>query len=229
MPARLQWQPNQKGALYIALAFHVSGFIAMGIFRAPSFVALTPLNLLLCLALIVYTHASINLAFAAFSLLAFATGFGAEWVGVNTGLLFGEYAYGPPLGLQWGRVPLLIGVQWLVTMYCCGVATQKIFDAWSIPIKRPLAQVAWAVLAALLATAFDWLLEPVAIGLGYWSWKNNEVPLFNYLSWFAVSFFLMVIFRFSPFPKRNPFGVHLLLIQSGFFLLMRLALSRPIA
>ena len=75
---------------------------------------------------------------------------------------------------------------------------------------------------ALIATFFDWVMEPVAIKLGFWQWnEGNESPLFNYVSWFMVSLSLLALFHFCPFPKKNKFAVHLLLIQTMFFLLLR--------
>jgi putative membrane protein len=74
---------------------------------------------------------------------------------------------------------------------------------------------------AMLAVLFDWILEPVAIKLGYWTWKGTDVPLYNYLSWFFLSCCLLTIFHFCSFEKENKFAVNLLLIQAMFFLLLR--------
>ena len=72
-----------------------------------------------------------------------------------------------------------------------------------------------------LAVLYDWILEPVALKLGYWQWEGNEIPSGNYWGWFLVSALVLLIFRLLPFPKRNLFAVHLLLIQVMFFLLLR--------
>ena len=73
---------------------------------------------------------------------------------------------------------------------------------------------------ALLAVLFDWLMEPVAVKLGYWIWEG-DIPFYNYFCWFVISSLLLWIFDKSRFEKRNKFAVHLLLIQSMFFLLLR--------
>jgi putative membrane protein len=80
-------------------------------------------------------------------------------------------------------------------------------------------------LGALLATLFDWLMEPVAVRLGYWTWMTAEIPFKNYQDWFLVSAFLLFFFFKFNFPKKNQFALHLLLIQTLFFLILRIVLT----
>ncbi len=219
---------RQQIATGIALAFHVSGCIAIGIFKSPLFISLTPLNLLVCAGLILWTQEKINLWFILFCLLAFAIGFGAEWIGVNKGQLFGSYSYGKVLGPGWQGVPYLIGVQWFVVIYCTGVSMAMLHD---FLIKKqgdgyepfPKFWLAASMVAdsALLAMFFDWVLEPVAVSLGYWAWTDGDIPWFNYATWWGVSAVIMLFFHFFPFRKHNLFAVHLLMIQFMFFLLLR--------
>jgi putative membrane protein len=79
---------RQMIATGIALAFHISGFIAIGLFESPLFISLTPLNLMVSAALIFWTQEKINGPFLVFCLAAYLIGFFSEWVGVNTGKLF---------------------------------------------------------------------------------------------------------------------------------------------
>jgi putative membrane protein len=218
---------RQQIATAIALAFHISGFIAIGFFKSALFISLTPLNLLVCIALIFWTQEKINTAFLTFCLLAFAVGFAAEYVGVHTGKLFGNYTYGTVLGPKWEGVPYMIGVQWLVTMYSIGVAMdmlhQRLITRQPEAYKRfPKWWITLSVIGdgALIAVLFDWVIEPVAIRLGYWQWANGEIPMLNYYSWWGVSAILLTAFHFLRFKKHNLFAIHLLLIQFMFFLLL---------
>jgi putative membrane protein len=219
---------RQQIATGIALAFHISGFIAIGIFKSPLFVALTPLNLLVSAILIFYTQQNINISFLIFCLAAFVIGFGAEWVGVNTGVIFGDYKYGTVLGPAWGGVPFLIGLQWIIVMYCAGVSIsmmhQKLLhhrQEGEVKVSKWFLGLSIVVDGALLAVLFDWILEPVAVSLGYWTWADGDIPWLNYATWWGVSAVILLIFHVLPFRKHNLFAVHLLMIQSMFFLLMR--------
>jgi putative membrane protein len=223
-----QMEKRRRLATGIALAFHISGLIAIGIFQSALFIRLTPLNLLVSAALVFYTQAWPMRNFMVFAALAFLLGFASEYIGVNTGYLFGNYSYGEILGPQWKGVPLIIGLQWLVTMYCIGVSMHLLHER----LKRNAGQsyqrfpgwlMAFSLVSdgAVLAVVFDWVLEPVAVRLGYWQWAGGEIPLLNYLSWYGVSVIILFIFHKLPFPRRNLFAVHLLMIQFMFFLLLR--------
>lgn len=219
---------KQQIATLIALAFHISGFIAIGFFKSALFISLTPLNLLVCLVLIFWTQEKLNTSFFLFCLLAFSVGFAAEYVGVHTGLLFGNYVYGDILGFKIGGIPIMIGVQWLVTIYCIGIGMdmlhQRLLSRSPDAYKRfPKWWVILSIIGdgALIAVLFDWVIEPVAIRLGFWQWAGSEIPMLNYYSWWGVSALLLTVFHFLPFKKHNLFAVHLLLIQFMFFLLLR--------
>ena len=126
-------------------------------------------------------------------------------------------------------VPWIIGINWFMIIYCCGITIYtvltRLMDKVSMETGRPRKALRTATIVvdgALLAVLFDWLMEPVAINLGYWKWAGgDEVPFFNYLSWFLVSSVLLAVFQFLSFNKKNKFAVNLLLIQMMFFLLLR--------
>lgn len=216
-------------AFSIALIFHAVGLTGMLFFDASYFASLTPLNLLLSTLLLIWTQDEKNPSFFLFIVICYAVGFGAEYAGVNYQLLFGEYAYGKPLGVQWKNIPLIIGVNWFIIIYCCGMGVQQVLNnIWNrlkdddMPERNNVGFWAIVLDGALLATFFDWVMEPVAVKLGFWQWAGSGViPFKNYWSWFLVSAFLLLIFRLLPFKKNNHFALNLLLIQLLFFLLLR--------
>lgn len=219
-------------ALSLALLFHASGLI--GILYSSEkdwFIANTPVNLLLMAALIFFTHPEKNKAFFYFFFISFFTGFIAEIIGINTAVLFGNYTYGTLLGFKIAGVPLLIGLNWFVVVYCAAFTTQYI-EAWFIhrmnaeqQLSARIKAASFIVDASLLTTLFDYLIEPVAIKLNYWQWQPaGEVPLYNYICWFFISAFLLIIFRRFNFNRHNQFAVHLLIIQILFFMALRIFL-----
>lgn len=216
-------------ATAIAILFHLVGLIGILFFRETGFVKSTPLHLLLMAALLFYTQEKINPGSILFFAICFFTGITVEIFGTSTGNLFGHYQYGDVLGAGFKNVPYIIGINWFIIIYCCGVAVHtmlsnlsgRLSEEMERPVKR-IKALSIVVDGATLAVAFDWLLEPVAVKLGYWQWLGDgDIPLFNYISWFVVSMFLLVIFHLLRFPKQNKFAINLLLIQAMFFLLLR--------
>ena len=223
----------QEVGLFIVLLFHVSG--AIGILFSPYknwFIQNTPLNLVLMALLLIITQKQKNGAFFLFLFISYAVGFFVEWIGVNTGALFGNYQYGNVLGIKRYGVPLLIGVNWFITIYCAGVIAHKLYgwamakaDDLQSDVKPAVQFVSFVTDGALLATLFDFIIEPVAVKLGYWKWLNDGgIPFYNYACWFLVSVVLLTIFRLLPFDKSNRLAVHLFIVQILFFLLLRMNL-----
>jgi putative membrane protein len=216
-------------ATAIAVLFHTIGLVGLLYFDKNFFLAATPFNLLLSFALLVWTQQEKNINFFLFMLICCAAGIAVEVIGVNTGILFGEYTYGDVLGYKVRNVPVLIGVNWFIIIYCCGIGIHTLLMKAINRIaadtgKPPMALKALSVIVdgATLAVFFDWLMEPVAVKLGYWIWNGDgTIPIFNYISWFIISLVLLTAFHFIKFNKQNKFAVNLLLIQLMFFLLLR--------
>ncbi len=216
-------------AAAIAILFHCIGLVGILFVDAAFFAALTPLNLLLSYVLILWTQEERNFHFWLFVIICFVTGFFTEYLGVNYQILFGNYNYFATLGVAIKGVPLIIGINWFIIVYCCGVTVQKVLNhIWNrlkdadLPLRDNVGFFSVILDGALLATFFDWVMEPVAVKLGFWEWLDGgAIPLLNYASWFLVSAVLLLVFKLLKFSKQNQFGVHLLLIQLLFFLILR--------
>ncbi len=215
-------------ATAIAVLFHAIGIAGL-LYSDNNFILRsTPVNLLLMFVLLLWTQREKNIYFFLFLTACFCVGIAAEMIGVNTGMLFGDYAYGNILGYAVKNVPLLIGINWFIIIYCSGISIHTILVkainrvSADTGTKPALKAISIIVDGATLAVFFDWIMEPVAVKLGYWKWNGDgSIPLFNYLSWFIVSILLLTVFHFAKFNKRNKFAVNLLLIQLMFFLILR--------
>lgn len=220
-------------SILIALLFHVSGIVGILCSSYKDwFIKHTPFNLLLMVVLLIWNQSKPNKSFIIFIIICFLTGMIAEIIGVQTGLLFGDYTYGNLLGPKIFGVPLLIGVNWFVLVFCCIILMERLHDRMKQkylennlgePSKK-LERLSIIVDGALLATTFDWIMEPVAIKLEFWKWLSTDVPVYNYMCWFLISCFLIMIYRKWFFLNNNNFAVHLLIIQSLFFLTLRIFL-----
>jgi bisanhydrobacterioruberin hydratase len=215
-------------ATAIAILFHTIGFVGM-FFNKDFFVAATALNLLLMAGLLCYTQQKINFYFILFVVICFIAGVAVEIVGTSTGYLFGQYEYGRMLGIGIKNVPLVIGVNWFIIMYCCGITVHTILDKLSAKLETMTGAPSPALKTlsivsdgAMLAVVFDWVMEPAAIKLGYWKWLGNgDIPAYNYMTWFVISTLMMLVFSVLKFNKQNIFAVNLLMIMMMFFMLVR--------
>jgi bisanhydrobacterioruberin hydratase len=218
-------------ATAIAILFHAIGFVGIVFFESNFILQSTAINLLLMFGLLVWTQNNKNLFFWLFLLTAVVIGIAVEIIGVNTKLLFGDYNYGDVLGFKIKNVPPIIGINWFIIIYCCGVSVHTLLvkaidKVASDTATKPMTLKALSVIVdgATLAVLFDWLMEPAAVQLGYWKWAG-DIPFYNYLCWFIVAMVLLAAFHFFKFNKQNKFAVHLLMIQVMFFLLLRTFLN----
>lgn len=195
--------------------FHAVGIIGLALpITKPIFQQLTPFHLLMTVGLLMYFHRGWNLSFIGFSALAFLTGMTAEIIGVQTGLIFGDYHYGTVLGTKLWGVPLIIGLNWFLLVYLTGEWLDgKIQNHWGA-----------SALGALLMVGIDFVIEPVAISLGFWTWTSEAIPLENYLGWFFIAFGLQAAYRYFVFKKQNKLSPFLLLNLVLFFTILSVTL-----
>lgn len=200
-----------KYRLLIALAiiFHIIGLVGIGIIHSPLMIHATPYHLLLMFTLLLLSYEK-QQQYILWVLIVFISGFLVEVTGVHTGLLFGSYSYGNVLGIKMYEVPLLIGVNWVLVLTGTIAIANKVYtNKWFSPL-----------IAAAMATLYDWLLEPVAVKLGFWKWEDDIVPVYNYICWFGISLLFAAIWQLLN-VKSNRFSIVLLLIQALFFIVLR--------
>ncbi|WP_299464814.1 carotenoid biosynthesis protein [uncultured Microscilla sp.] len=198
---------KQKQAAFLLVIVHLAGAIGFHSPFAAYFIALTPLNLLLSAFVLLSAHRDYQPSFWWFCAVCFATGLIVELVGVQTGLLFGNYSYGATLGFKIWGTPVIIGVNWLILVYSSGVVTHQ--------LKLPI--VVKSALAAAIMVGLDYLIEPVAMRYDFWGWQNDIIPLQNYVMWYIVAFALLMLFHRLKFDKNNPLAAVLLAVQFAFF------------
>jgi uncharacterized membrane protein len=200
-------------ALALLTAMYTAGLIGLQLpALRPYFLPLVPFNLITSAAIVLLFHPQWNRSFVAFCLTALLTGYWIEVAGVQTGKIFGLYQYGPTLGYQALRVPLLIGLNWLTLSYCTGVISAHWKQRW------------WwqAALGASLMVLLDFFIEPVAMTFDFWSWQQQRIPLQNYVAWWIISFGVLSLFHGLNFNKQNRVAIFLYLLQLLFFILHNL-------
>ncbi|NUO03293.1 MAG: carotenoid biosynthesis protein [Saprospiraceae bacterium] len=201
---------KDKLAIAILLLLYGVGITALWFEVHPDFILLTPFNLLISAALLIWRHPVKDRAMWSFIGLCYAIGFIVEMAGVQTGMIFGEYEYGIVLGPKLLGTPLLIGVNWVILVYASAVTADRFFG------KMP--RYLRTALAAAVMVALDVLIEPVAVGFGFWSWAGGVIPLQNYLAWYVLAFLLIALFyQLHRLQVFNKVALVLLVLQFLFF------------
>lgn len=204
---------KNQGVFLIAILiiFHMVGLIGI---MLPDFkqliLSLSFLNLLLAFTVIILAENENKLLLISFLSIAFIIGISVELIGVHTGMLFGDYSYGGNLGPKLWGVPLVIGINWGVLSITTASIAQKI----NLPVYFKI------IVNAFLLVLFDFVMEPVAMKSDFWSWKNDEIPLFNYVCWFFVALILQLIYHWIRKPKSNKVFNALFVIQLLFFIIL---------
>jgi putative membrane protein len=143
-----------------------------------------------------------------FFIASYLVGLLVEIVGVQTGVIFGEYSYGTVLGWKILETPLVIGVNWFIVTYTINQLISK-FN---------LNYLVHSALAASVITALDYLIEPDAIRLGMWTWIEKTIPIKNYIAWWIVSFGLSYYY-FNLKLKNHSFALLVLSMMVLFFVI----------
>lgn len=197
--------------LYIKVAliiFYVVGIVAIYIpFTSDFFISLTPLALLLSFGQLMLFHRDFSIKTMLIFALIFAAGFLVEMAGTNTGIIFGEYSYGPTLGPKIGQTPVLMGLNWIMMIYLTAAPVRKLKT-------HPLVKV---LLSSSLMVTYDLVLEQVAPAIKMWSWSGETIPLQNYAAWFILSVIFHTLFVSAKVKVKNELALVLLLTQFFFF------------
>ncbi len=200
---------KKKIGILILVVFHLVGVLAMYSPYRDLIVVLSPYNLLLT-AFVLFYKRLFRWEWLPLGIV-FSLGLGVEMLGVNTGFPFGEYEYSSIFGPRIINTPLLIGLLWALLMY-------SFFQVLKGRVKNGFVL---ALLIGLGMTVLDFLIEPVAIALNFWSWKDGHPPVVNFTSWFVISFLLTFVLSYfqgkNTDREENPFALWVLIVQFGFF------------
>ncbi|MEM9000559.1 MAG: carotenoid biosynthesis protein [Bacteroidota bacterium] len=171
------------------------------------FIEKTPINLFVSLMLFLLVFAINNKTKITLFLSFFIIGMAVEWLGVNYGILFGDYAYGKNLGPKLDGVPLLIGTYWALLTFT------------TFSIARHVTQNKWlcTFLGASLMVFLDFLMEKNAPAFNFWEF-DGEVPLSNYVTWFLISLLLQIMVHASNIKNSGfQISINLYASQLAFF------------
>jgi bisanhydrobacterioruberin hydratase len=197
-----------KNTKILLVLIHLAGILGLAYpFSRDVFEFLVPFNLMATAFILLIFQKDWSKSFKIFTISVILAGFFIEMLGVQTGIIFGQYTYQRTLGFQIVGTPPIIALNWLVMVYVGGYVVHQLRVHWVLKV----------FLAAILLTLQDVLIEPVAIEYHFWSWKNGTPPLQNYVGWFVVAFLLEFLFFKMRFEKTNPIAGSIFYCQTVFF------------
>jgi uncharacterized membrane protein len=128
-----------------------------------------------------------------FIALSTSIGFGAEWLGMKTGMVFGRYRYTEKSGPRlFKTVPVFVPLMWCVIAYVGFWTARMIFP------NGATEQAVFIGTASMLATAWDMVADPVVVHEGAWIWERPGefygVPVTNFLGWFVTAAVIFAAF-----------------------------------
>ena len=198
------------GSLVFLIVIYLVGLIGLNTSWRDEIAVLTPYTLSLSALVLFINHREWNRYFVIFVLFATISGYLIELIGVETKIVFGTYSYGETLGYKLYGVPIIMGLNWFLMVYSCGMVANLF--RFGVFLK--------SVIGAFLMVILDLSLEPVAVILDFWTWENGIIPLQNYVAWFFVAFVLLIYFHKLGLKKMNRIAVGLFIIQYIFFFIL---------
>jgi uncharacterized membrane protein len=183
-----------------AIAYAYTLYVALGAlppFRGTVIFSVAVASILLVFLYFFHSYTNLKLTTASkFLIIAAPISFIWEFIGVETGVPFGQYSYSNALGPQLGPVPLFIPLLWCALGYFCMEASD------------------YYIMASALMVSLDLSFDPVfSTSLGLWTWTGQTqyfgVPLSNFFGWFiaSLSFFALFYFASKQRTKSSKYAI----------------------
>ncbi|WP_051935742.1 carotenoid biosynthesis protein [Salegentibacter sp. Hel_I_6] len=194
-------------SVFILVLFHISAIIGISIGYQDWFVEKTPFTLLLSFLLLIWNFPIETGKKWLLAGVFFFSGMLAEWIGVNTGWLFGNYAYGENMGPKFDGVPYLIGIYWAVLTFISGRISSRISANLLLRILS----------GAALMVLLDFAMEVSAPVFDFWTFEGGVAPIENYITWFIVAALLHLLYQKADLQGDFKFSISLYLVLFFFF------------
>lgn len=202
-----------KNLIVIDLILIISAFFTVSFSTPKEFYELSSLFIVLFSIPALYSLIKVlgkKRGLLTFAILAvFAITF--EYFSIKTGFPYGEFYYTSNVGLKiFDTVPWAIGFAWVPLVMGSFLLSYSFFKE-----KRSFIII---LASAIILVMSDFVLDPGAVALNMWVWKDQGflygIPLSNYFGWLISGLFGSTIFYFLN--KR--FLKDIYLNKNGFYL-----------
>lgn len=148
-----------------------------------------------------------------FFVITAGVSWGYEHVGVETGLIYGQYHYTDYLGEKLGHVPIIIPLAWFMMIYPSYIIANMIFSGKAISVQNKFSRIiVLALLSAVIMTAWDFVIDPYLSGptIEAWVWEKGgayfDIPIHNYFGWILTTFTVYLLYRIFE-TKTKPIEI----------------------
>lgn len=165
---------------------------------------------------------------------------GYEQVGVETGLIYGDYHYTDYLGEKIGHVPIIIPLAWFMMIYPSYIIANMIFSGKPLLHQNKISQIILlSLLSAVIMTSWDFVIDPYLSGptVNAWVWEKGGayfgIPIHNFFGWILTTFSIYLIYRIlesktKPIQKQIiNYSVILPVLGYGLMLVANLVPGEP--
>ena len=198
-----------KTILFFVLIYMI-GVAGLQIHQTEKFfILLIPFALLISFIAILLFHKSLNSANTRFVFfIIFLLSFLVEVAGISSTWIFGNLSFGKGLGFKLFATPVMIGIYWVMLVYC----SASIMERFKLPNSLKILS------SSLLMLLYDLVLEQIAPFLDMWYWNNDTVPLQNYVAWFILALCFHALVKWKKVKTENPLAPSIFICQFLFFL-----------
>ena len=116
--------------------------------------------------------------------------------------------------------PLATMIGWTIVYYFTSFIVEKIAEHNLFIESSPLIK---SILAGVIATSFDFMIDPIAVKAGWWIWAPKfkpfflGVPLVNFVAWFfAVSVWIYFCYKIEESYSGETLKIIKLLVSIPF-------------
>lgn len=175
-----------------------------------------------------------------FFVITAGVSWGYEQVGVETGLIYGDYHYTDYLGYKLGHVPIIIPLAWFMMIYPSYIIANIIFSKKPLLHQNKISQIILlSLLSAIVMTAWDFVIDPYLSGptVNAWIWEKGGayfgIPIHNFFGWILTTFSIYLIYRIfesktTPVENKIPnYSVILPVLAYGLMLVANLIPGEP--
>lgn len=141
-----------------------------------------------------------------------------ETLALATGVPYGEFYYSELLGYKlFGLTPVTVSLAWTPLVLA---AYAVVRGQWSVvSLGSSFARV---VVATLVLVAFDLVVDPGAVKVGFWRYEGGGafygVPVSNYVGWLLTGLVGMVLVELFLYLRKPLLPTPVQLVSSAFFI-----------